>query len=55
MAEVWKAFDPQLHRYVAIKLHSGMSRDPGAGSSYIFVGSSRQLSGGNAARELFRC
>ncbi len=29
MAEVWKAFDPQLHRYVAIKfLHADLQSDP---------------------------
>ncbi|HLX39882.1 MAG TPA: serine/threonine-protein kinase, partial [Ktedonobacteraceae bacterium] len=30
MAEVWKAFDTQLHRYVAIKiLHTNLQTDPG--------------------------
>ena len=29
MAEVWKAFDPQLKRFVAIKyLHANMQADP---------------------------
>src|SRR6266566_8067441 len=29
MAEVWKAFDTQLHRYVAIKLlHADLQHDP---------------------------
>ena len=29
MAEVWKAFDTQLHRYVAIKLmHADLQNDP---------------------------
>src|SRR5947209_5604257 len=29
MAEVWKAFDTQLHRYVAIKLmHADLRNDP---------------------------
>src|SRR5207302_7067988 len=29
MAEVWKAFDTQLHRYVAIKLlHANFQHDP---------------------------
>src|SRR5260370_16899197 len=29
MAEVWKAYDPQLQRYVAIKiLHAGLQTDP---------------------------
>src|SRR5258706_6757015 len=29
MAEVWKAFDPQLQRYVAIKLlHANLRDDP---------------------------
>src|SRR5437868_7367361 len=29
MAEVWKAFDTQLHRYVAIKiLHADLQSDP---------------------------
>src|SRR5579859_6038480 len=29
MAEVWKAFDTQLHRYVAIKiLHANLQNDP---------------------------
>ena len=29
MAEVWKAFDTQLHRYVAVKLmHADLQQDP---------------------------
>src|SRR5579872_3319259 len=36
MAEVWKAFDTQLHRYVAIKLmHADLQNDPDFMSRFV--------------------
>src|SRR5712691_4815506 len=39
MAEVWKAFDTQLHRYVAIKvLHADLQNDPDFMNRFIREG-----------------